>query len=547
MARARIKIDGSVGSNLTAVLSTPVTFTNDGDGSETSWLWEMVDEPPGAPTSMAGSDTPVCTFTPLKRGTYLVRLTINAGKPGALTNSVVLAVRHTNLRVPAALERKEAGATGWAPAVQEALLLLNQMGELFGTEPSADVQAFLAASSKALMRTALSLGSAALSSATDFDTAGSAAARADARILGLQNCLTDKGTWSCGGDPAFPAATRGDFYAVVMAGKIGGSAGRSVGVNDVFFATATNAGGTEAAVGDKWDIAPAGFDWNLAGYNVPNAFDAYGAAAAALSAAESYTDTKVLGLFDIKATMDCHLDPDFPSALKGDLYIASVAGKIGGAAGRTVEVGDIFFAFADNAGGTEAAVGASWDILQYNLSLATPLLAASNLSDLTDTTTARTNLGLGSAAQSDVGEFEPSGAAATAVGTAEAYTDTKVATLQITKVTGQTTTAVPYVLFYFPITDNTLNRLEITIVGKRQGSAKGVCFTRILDVLRSGGADPSIEVITTPYPDAATGGAAYTISVWDVYSGQIYVQVVGDVSATVDWSATIQQMQAKVP
>jgi hypothetical protein len=75
----------------------------------------------------------------------------------------------------------------------------------------------------------------------------------------------------------------------------------------------------------------------------------------------------VVGLLDDKGNTDCSGNPNYPAALKGDIYTVSVAGKIGGASGVTVEVGDTFRAIADNAGGTQGAVGSSWAVLQANL------------------------------------------------------------------------------------------------------------------------------------------------------------------------------------
>lgn len=68
-----------------------------------------------------------------------------------------------------------------------------------------------------------------------------------------------------------------------------------------------------------------------------------------------------------KGSTDCSANPNYPAALKGDSYRVSVAGKIGGASGKVVEVSDLYYALADNAGGTEAAVGTSWDVLQGNI------------------------------------------------------------------------------------------------------------------------------------------------------------------------------------
>ena len=109
-------------------------------------------------------------------------------------------------------------------------------------------------------------------------------------------------------------------------------------------------------------------------------------------AVKTYVDNAVTGLLDLKGSTDCSTNPNYPAALKCDAYVVSVAGKIGGASGITVEPGDVYFALADNAGGTQASVGTSWDVLQYNLSGV--LLAANNLSDVQSASSARTNLGL---------------------------------------------------------------------------------------------------------------------------------------------------------
>lgn len=100
----------------------------------------------------------------------------------------------------------------------------------------------------------------------------------------------------------------------------------------------------------------------------------------------------VAGLLDLKGPTDASANPNYPAGSKGDTYIVSVAGKIGGASGKSVDVGDVYIASADNAGGTEASVGTSWFVLEHNLAGA--LLSANNLSDVANASTARTNLGL---------------------------------------------------------------------------------------------------------------------------------------------------------
>jgi len=92
---------------------------------------------------------------------------------------------------------------------------------------------------------------------------------------------------------------------------------------------------------------------------------------ASQKAVKTYVDTAVTGLLDFKGATDCSSNPNYPAASKGDFYIVSVAGKIGGASGTTVEAGDGYYATADNAGGTEASVGTSWAHVEHNVILGT--------------------------------------------------------------------------------------------------------------------------------------------------------------------------------
>lgn len=98
------------------------------------------------------------------------------------------------------------------------------------------------------------------------------------------------------------------------------------------------------------------------------------------TAQQAAIDAAVVGLLDPKGPIDASANPNYPAALKGDAYVISVAGKVGGASGTSVEVGDFIFATADNAGGTEASVGTSWAKIEHNIIGA--LIAANNLSDV---------------------------------------------------------------------------------------------------------------------------------------------------------------------
>ncbi len=106
----------------------------------------------------------------------------------------------------------------------------------------------------------------------------------------------------------------------------------------------------------------------------------------------SAVSAAVAGLLELQGNLDCSANPNYPAGLKGDTYYVSVAGKIGGGSGISVEIGDAIVCKTDNAGGTEASVGTSWFILEKNLAGA--LLSANNLSDIANAATARSNLGL---------------------------------------------------------------------------------------------------------------------------------------------------------
>jgi hypothetical protein len=69
-----------------------------------------------------------------------------------------------------------------------------------------------------------------------------------------------------------------------------------------------------------------------------------------------------------KDVIDCSANPNYPAANRGHTYRVSVAGKIGGASGTVVEIGDLLLCITDStAAGTQAAVGANWNISQTNI------------------------------------------------------------------------------------------------------------------------------------------------------------------------------------
>lgn len=76
-----------------------------------------------------------------------------------------------------------------------------------------------------------------------------------------------------------------------------------------------------------------------------------------------------------QGNINCSGNPNYPAASKDQYWRVSVAGKIGGASGVFVEVGDMIYCLADNAGGTEAAVGANFQVQQANINRSYVIIA----------------------------------------------------------------------------------------------------------------------------------------------------------------------------
>jgi len=67
-------------------------------------------------------------------------------------------------------------------------------------------------------------------------------------------------------------------------------------------------------------------------------------------------------LMQLQGAIDCSTNPNYPAASAGWTYMVSVAGKVGGSSGLAVDMGDMIICLADNAGGTQAGVGSSWQV-----------------------------------------------------------------------------------------------------------------------------------------------------------------------------------------
>lgn len=73
--------------------------------------------------------------------------------------------------------------------------------------------------------------------------------------------------------------------------------------------------------------------------------------------------------------INCSGNPNYPASTKGDSYRVTAAGKIGGASGVDVEIGDLIVCKTTSSAGTHASVGANFYIVQGNLVQATETAA----------------------------------------------------------------------------------------------------------------------------------------------------------------------------
>ena len=126
-------------------------------------------------------------------------------------------------------------------------------------------------------------------------------------------------------------------------------------------------------------------------------------------ATKGYVDG-ILGTNDAmvyKGVIDCSANPNYPAADAGHTYKVSVAGKIGGASGVSVLAGDLAICTTDaTASGTQAAVGAYWDVVHVNAASGT---VTSSSGSAVDNAIVRMDLTTGTIVQTSLATIDDSG------------------------------------------------------------------------------------------------------------------------------------------
>jgi hypothetical protein len=138
-------------------------------------------------------------------------------------------------------------------------------------------------------------------------------------------------------------------------------------------------GGTTVGYVPTWNSTSG--ELLAAGYSIETTLAGSSSSLPRADAVKTYVDNAIVSgiatndAMVFKGAIDCSTNPNYPAADRGWTYKVSVAGKIGGASGTTVEVNDTLICTTDStSAGTQAAVGSNWVILQTNITDATILV-----------------------------------------------------------------------------------------------------------------------------------------------------------------------------
>lgn len=138
MVQALITVNGTPGSDDDLPINTLVTLGNQNNGGEVSYLWSIVNQPPGTADTLSATNVLAPTFTPKKEGTYLLRLVVNQSLASETYDQAIVAVRFLKSyqRAPAAGETDEDDlSNGWETAVNNVIRDVDDL--LLGTDIAA--------------------------------------------------------------------------------------------------------------------------------------------------------------------------------------------------------------------------------------------------------------------------------------------------------------------------------------------------------------------------------------------------------------------------
>lgn len=133
MAIARIEVNAVQIDAVSVPVGVPVLLSNDDDGDETTYAWTIVDQPEGAADLLDNTTIESPQFTPLKEGTYQLRLVVDAalGTESIDTCAISVLRELDGERVPAATETIETSSVkGWGLALNR---ILNRSLDLFAS------------------------------------------------------------------------------------------------------------------------------------------------------------------------------------------------------------------------------------------------------------------------------------------------------------------------------------------------------------------------------------------------------------------------------
>lgn len=179
-------------------------------------------------------------------------------------------------------------------------------------------------------------------------------------------------------DADFPAANNGDIYQiagsvspVTGAGTVGGML--VVRAGDFIICNVDRSpAGTGPSISPNWSswIHTANEREYLSNKSTDTTLGNSDVLYPSQKAVKSYVDTAISALptpMSFKGSINCSGNPNFPAADVGHTYVVSVAGKIGGASGASVEVWDTLVCKEAADAGDFATVGSKWLILQGNI------------------------------------------------------------------------------------------------------------------------------------------------------------------------------------